>query len=205
MTMARPRHARPVPAPESWAGPRPTRGRRHSEQAQADRVHAPAPDLIAEPAGGDEERREREAVARDDPFERALARPEIGRDRRRATFTMKTSRTTMNAPARRTGSAAKRLLRCRVGFNRAATVSSAMPTSITRRVSVRPPQNARACAARSSSTRELAERFREPREVARTPRGRRLSSRPWPRGGSSPPPADPARVRALTDGAGARA
>ena len=44
---------------------------------------------------------------------------------------MKKSRTTMNAPARRTGSAAQRLLRCRVGFNLAATVSSAMPTSIT--------------------------------------------------------------------------
>jgi hypothetical protein len=53
-------------------------GRRQREDGQAEREHAPAAELVAQPAGGDEEGGEGQAVAGDDPFDRAGAGVQVG-------------------------------------------------------------------------------------------------------------------------------
>jgi hypothetical protein len=64
---------------EDGRAPRhPARRRGRGEQGEAEGEHAPAAVLVAEPAGGDEERRERQAVAGDDPLDRPCARVQVG-------------------------------------------------------------------------------------------------------------------------------
>jgi hypothetical protein len=48
------------------------------EEREAEREEAPAAVRVAEPAGGDEQRPEREAVAGDDPFEGGVAGVQVG-------------------------------------------------------------------------------------------------------------------------------
>jgi hypothetical protein len=72
------------------------------KDGQAEREHAPAAELVAQPSGGDEEGGEGQAVAGDHPFDRAGAGVQVGLHRGMATLTMKKSRTTMKVPVRTT-------------------------------------------------------------------------------------------------------
>jgi hypothetical protein len=64
------------------AGRQAARRRGGREEGEAEREHAPAAELVAEPSGGDEERGEGQAVAGDDPFDGAGAGMQIALHRR---------------------------------------------------------------------------------------------------------------------------
>ena len=77
---------------------------------EAGHEETPSPEQVAEPAAEQERPAEEDGIGRDDPLQARLREAEVGLDRGSATFTMATSRITMNCAVTISASALQRSL-----------------------------------------------------------------------------------------------